>query len=110
MIVAVRDDGAKFLYEETLYRWTPAGAGLNEDERSFLEAIQAARRHPDPDEIGKWIGWMESDDLVARLRPTAPSAPGPDRPLHGPLRGAPGRLRPRSLRLRPRRGHVFGRN
>ena len=69
VIAAVRDDGAKWLYEQTLSGWTPAGAGLNEDERSFLQAIQAARRHPDPDEIGKWIGWMESDDLVARLRP-----------------------------------------
>ena len=39
VIVAVRDDRAKDLYEETLFRWTPAGAGLNEDERSFLQAI-----------------------------------------------------------------------
>ena len=69
VIVAVRDDRARNLYEETLFRWTPAGAGLNEDERSFLEAIQAARRHPDPDEIGRWLGWVEADDIEARLRP-----------------------------------------
>ena len=69
VILAVRDDRARNLYEETLYRWTPAGAGLNEDERSFLAAIQAARRHPDPDEIGKWLGWDEADDTEARLRP-----------------------------------------
>ena len=69
VIVAVRDDAAKGLYEETLFRWTPAGAGLNEDERSFLQAIQAARRHPDPDEIGKWLGWEEAHEIEARLRP-----------------------------------------
>ena len=69
VIVAVRDDAAKSLYEKTLFRWTPAGAGLNEDERSFLQAIQAARRHPDMDEIGKWLGWEEADDIEARLRP-----------------------------------------
>ena len=69
VIVAVRDDRAKNLYEETLLRWTPAGAGLNEDERSFLEAIQAARRHPDMDEIGKWLGWEEANEIEVRLRP-----------------------------------------
>ena len=68
VIVAVRDDAAKGLYEETLFRWTPAGAGLNEDERSFLQAIQASRRHPDPDEIGKWLGWEEAHEIEARLR------------------------------------------
>ncbi len=68
VIVAVRDDAAKGLYEETLFRWTPAGAGLNEDERSFLQAIQAARRHPDPDEIGKWLGWEEAHEIDTRLR------------------------------------------
>lgn len=29
----------------------------------------AARRHPDPDEIGRWLGWVEADDIEARLRP-----------------------------------------
>ncbi len=75
VILAVRDDRARNLYEETLYRWTPAGAGLNEDERSFLAAIQAARRHLDPDEIGKWLGWDEADDTEARLRPRLHRAP-----------------------------------
>ena len=69
MIVAVRDDSARWRYEETLFRWTPAGAGLNKDERPFLQAIQAARRHPDPDEIEKWLGWVEADDTESRLRP-----------------------------------------
>ena len=67
--MAVRDDAAKGLYEETLFRRTPVGAGLNVDERSFLRAIQAARRHPDPDEIGKWLGWEEAHEIKARLRP-----------------------------------------
>ena len=69
VMVKLRDDAAKGLYEETLFRWTPAGAGLNEDGRSFLQAIQTARRHPDPDEIGKWLGWEEADRIEARLRP-----------------------------------------
>ena len=69
VIVAVRDNTAKDLYEETLFRWTPAGAALNEDELSFLQAIQAARRHPDMDEIAKWLGWEEADRIEARLRP-----------------------------------------
>ena len=42
---------------------------MNEDERSFLQAIQAARRHPDPDEIGKWLGWEEAHEIETRLRP-----------------------------------------
>ena len=69
VIVAVRDNRAKDLYEETLFRWTPAGAALNEDELSFLQAIQEARRHPDMDEIGKWLGWEEAARIEARLRP-----------------------------------------
>lgn len=69
VIVAVRDGAAKSLYEKTPFRWTPAGAGLNEDERSFLPAIQAARRHPDMDEIGKWLGWEDAAEIEARLRP-----------------------------------------
>ncbi len=69
VIAAVRDDAARVLYEETLFRWTPDGAGLNEDERSFLQAIRAARRHPDPDEIGKWLGWEEAREIETRLRP-----------------------------------------
>ena len=92
VIVAVRDDAAKSLYERTLFRWTPAGAALNEDERSFLEAIQAARRHPDMDEIGKWLGWEDAAEIEARLRPRLHRPPGQDRPVHRPLRGAPGRL------------------
>ena len=54
---------------ETLFRWTPAGAALNDDEPSFLQAIQAARQHPDLDEIAKWLGWEEADRIEARLRP-----------------------------------------
>ena len=69
IIVAVCDNPAKDRYEETLFRWTPAGAALNEDELSFLQAIQAAQRHPDLDEIGKWLGWEEADAIEARLRP-----------------------------------------
>ena len=69
VIVAVRDDPAKGLHEKTPSRWTPTGAGLNEDELSFLQAIQAARRHPDPDEIAKWLGWEEANAIEARLRP-----------------------------------------
>lgn len=69
VIAAVRDDAARALYEETLFRWTPDGAALNEDERSFLQAIQTARRHPDPDEIGKWLGWEEAHEIETRLRP-----------------------------------------
>ena len=69
VIVAVRENAAKDLYEETLFRWTPAGAALNENERSFLHAIQAARRHPDLDEIAKWLGWEEAAQIEAPLRP-----------------------------------------
>ena len=69
VIVAVRDDAAHDLYEETLSGWTPAGAALNEDELSFLQAIQASRRHPDPDEIAKWPGWEEAARIEAWLRP-----------------------------------------
>ena len=65
--MAVRDNAAKDLYEETLFRWTPAGAALNEDELSFLQAIQAARRHPNLEEIAKWLGWEEADEIEARL-------------------------------------------
>jgi len=43
--------GRSPLYGQPLSGWTLAGAGSNEDERSFLQAIQA-RRHRDPDEIG----------------------------------------------------------
>ena len=68
VIVAVRENAAKDLYEKTLFGWTPAGAALNEDELSFLQAIQAARRHPDLDEIAKWLGWEEADRIEARLR------------------------------------------
>ena len=67
--MAVRDNVAKDVYEKTLFGWTPAGAALNEDELSFLQAIQAARQHPDPDEIAKWLGWEEAGRIEARLRP-----------------------------------------
>ena len=62
-------NAAKALYEKTRLGWTPGAAALNEEELSFLEAIQAARRHPDPDEIAKWLGWEEADRTEARLRP-----------------------------------------
>ena len=69
VLVAVREDAAQDLYEKAVSGWTPAGAALNKDELSFLQAIQAARRHPDVDEIGKWLGWEEADAIEARLRP-----------------------------------------
>ena len=92
VIVAVRDNAAKDLYEETLFRWTPAGAALNEDELSFLQAIQAARPasgHGRDREMAR-LGGGGPDRGAAP--PSAPSAPGQDRPVHHPLRGAPERL------------------
>ena len=92
VIVAVRDNAAKDLYEETLFHWTPAGAALNEDELSFLQAIQAARRHPDLDEIAKWLGWEGADAIEARLRPRLHRPPARIDRYNHPLRGAPERL------------------
>ena len=67
VIVAVRDEAAKDLYEETLFSWTPAAFALHENERSLLRAIQEARWHPDPDEIEKWLGRDEANRIEAWL-------------------------------------------
>ena len=42
-IVAVRDARAQNRYEPTLLRWTPAGAGLNEDDVEELEGALLER-------------------------------------------------------------------
>lgn len=67
VVVSIRDDGVKNLYEKTLLGWTPAAHALNEDELSFLHAIQASRRHPDPDDLEKWLGMEEANAIEARL-------------------------------------------
>ena len=68
VIVSVRDDAAKDLYEKTLYSWTPAAFALNENERSFLQAIQETRWGPDPEELEKWLGRDEADRIEGWLR------------------------------------------
>ena len=68
VIVAVRDDAAKDLYQKTLHSWTPAAFALNENERSFLQAIQEARWGPDPEELEKWLGQDEADRIEGWLR------------------------------------------
>ena len=67
VIVAVRDDTAKDLYENTLYGWTPAAFALNENERSLLQAIHEARWGPDPKELDRWLGRDEADRITRWL-------------------------------------------
>lgn len=67
VIVSVRDNVAKDLYEKTLHGWTPAAFALNENERSFLQAIQEARQDPDPDDLEKWLGLEEANRIESWL-------------------------------------------